>query len=64
MSSNLFFFLEGLCLGTVTGAGLCLWVMWKDKIAMMKAHEKQIEDIEKEVDQAMQKVGEVLRRWP
>ena len=64
MSSNLFFFLEGVACGIVIGAGLCLWVMWKDKIAMMKAHEKQIADIENEVDQAMQKVGEVVRRWP
>ena len=64
MSSNLFFFLEGLACGIVIGAGLCLWVMWKDKIAMQKDFNRKIDGMQKEIDDAMERVSKVIRRWP
>lgn len=58
MNEQAFLFLEGVCVGIVTGAGLCLWVMWKDKISMMR----EIERLEREVDDAMERLSVILER--
>ena len=58
MSSTLFLFLEGICLGIVIGAGLVLFVMTMEQIEMRKRFkqtykflESEVKELKKEVEQ-------------